>query len=259
MNTFVRSTAHNECDETGAERSLGSLLMVRHGQARFLTQHYDSLSPVGRRQAALLGNYWTKLGLRFDQVYVGTHKRQHDTSEIVGGTFRRHNVSWPVPILLRELEEFPGDELLKQCLPTLLATNDKIKTRYKAFKDATTKADRFRRFQQVFELVSEMWIQGELKADDIETWYEFGQRVNIAINRMCIDALGKNIVVFTSGGVIAVTVQRALGISSQKTIELAWHLRNTSCSEFIFSEDRFTLTMLNCVSHLDETSTWTYR
>src|ERR1700733_838915 len=259
MNTFVKSIAHDKSGEPARGDSLGSLLMVRHGQARFLTQHYDSLSPVGRRQAALLGQYWAKLGLRFDQVYSGTHQRQHNTSEIVGDTFRRHNIPWPVPVLLRELDEFPGDELLKKCLPALLATNEQIKTRYKAFKDANTKVDRFRRFQQVFELVCDMWILGTLTADDIETWSEFDRRVNTALSRMSAEALGKNVVVFTSGGVIAVTVQRALGISSQKTIELAWHLRNTSCSEFIFSEDRFTLNTLNCVPHLEETSIWTYR
>jgi broad specificity phosphatase PhoE len=238
---------------------VGRLLLVRHGQARFLSADYDSLSPLGGQQATLLGDYWIKLGFRFDRIYSGTHKRQRDTADLVGDAYRRAHVPCPEPILVPGLEEFYGEQVVKKCLPELLLTNEEIRTRYQAFKAAGTEGERFRQFQRVFVLICEMWIHGELKAEGIETWTDFTQRVNAAISQITANSRGQHLAVFTSGGVIALALQRALTISTEHTLALAWKVRNTGWSEFLFSEGRFTLSLFNAVSHLDDTSMWTYR
>ena len=58
-----------------------SIYLVRHGQASFGKKDYDNLSEIGEKQSFLLGEYFKKLKLNFDKIYVGTLKRQIQTSE----------------------------------------------------------------------------------------------------------------------------------------------------------------------------------
>ena len=58
-----------------------SIYLVRHGQASFGKKDYDNLSEIGEKQSFLLGEHFKKLKLNFDKIYVGTLKRQIQTSE----------------------------------------------------------------------------------------------------------------------------------------------------------------------------------
>ncbi|HMT18153.1 MAG TPA: phosphoglycerate mutase family protein, partial [Ottowia sp.] len=61
---------------------MGTLYLVRHGQASFGTDHYDQLSELGRRQSLRLGQYWRERSgaeLAFDAVLTGTLARQVQT------------------------------------------------------------------------------------------------------------------------------------------------------------------------------------
>ena len=61
---------------------MGTLYLVRHGQASFGADDYDQLSALGQAQARRLGEYWREsLGpeLRFDAVLTGTLRRQLQT------------------------------------------------------------------------------------------------------------------------------------------------------------------------------------
>ena len=55
---------------------MGTLYLVRHGQASFGSDDYDRLSPLGQRQSLRLGEHWRAHGLHFDAVYTGTLLRQ---------------------------------------------------------------------------------------------------------------------------------------------------------------------------------------
>ena len=63
---------------------MGTLYLVRHGQASFGADDYDQLSPLGRRQAVRLGEY---LRQRFEREGV-----QIDT--VLMGSLRRHRQTW---------------------------------------------------------------------------------------------------------------------------------------------------------------------
>ena len=60
---------------------MGSLYLVRHGQASFAADNYDVLSPLGRRQSVRLGEYFRYKGLHFDAALSGTLTRQIQTLE----------------------------------------------------------------------------------------------------------------------------------------------------------------------------------
>ena len=60
---------------------MGTLYLVRHGQASFGAEDYDQLSALGRQQAVRLGEHWRARGLGFDAVITGTLRRHTQTLE----------------------------------------------------------------------------------------------------------------------------------------------------------------------------------
>ena len=58
---------------------MGTLYLVRHGQASFGAEDYDNLSELGVKQSVRLGEYWRGKGLKFDAALVGTLKRHAQT------------------------------------------------------------------------------------------------------------------------------------------------------------------------------------
>src|SRR5258708_26259924 len=99
---------------------MGSLTLVRHGQASFLQPDYDKLSTLGELQSRTLGEYWVPRGIRFDHVYYGPARRQIDTGEIVGRTYRKGGVEWPQPVHLPQFDEYPRIEGVRASLPPLI-------------------------------------------------------------------------------------------------------------------------------------------
>ena len=76
---------------------MGTLYLVRHGQASFGADDYDQLSALGQRQSERLGRYWAERGLRFDAVLTGTLKRHTQTwAGIAEGAELTHApLAWP--------------------------------------------------------------------------------------------------------------------------------------------------------------------
>ena len=60
---------------------MGTLYLVRHGQASFGADDYDVLSDLGARQALRLGEYFKYKGISFDAAFTGTLRRQVKTFE----------------------------------------------------------------------------------------------------------------------------------------------------------------------------------
>ena len=58
---------------------MGTLYLVRHGQASLGAEDYDHLSPLGRQQSVRLGEYFRQKGLHFETVLTGTLRRQVQT------------------------------------------------------------------------------------------------------------------------------------------------------------------------------------
>ncbi|MGH6638721.1 MAG: phosphoglycerate mutase family protein, partial [Polaromonas sp.] len=58
---------------------MGTLYLVRHGQASFGAADYDVLSALGHQQSLRLGEYFKDKGLTFDAALTGTLNRQIQT------------------------------------------------------------------------------------------------------------------------------------------------------------------------------------
>ena len=236
------------------------LTLVRHGQASFLEDDYDKLSPLGERQSRILGEYWVRTGTRFDQVYYGPARRHAGTGEAAASAFRAAGQPWPQPIDVPELNEYPGIEVTRHFLPGLMEKHEDIRALEREFRGAAEKADAGRIFDKLFVRITRMWVAGELDSPEVETWQTFCARIDRGIARIR-EQTGPNgrAVVFTSGGVIAATVRSALDLAPQRTLELSWTSRNASFTELLFSPERFSLSSFNNHPHLENEELLTYR
>jgi len=239
---------------------MGRLLLIRHAQASFLSQNYDKLSDLGEKQARLLGEYWAKRNTGFDRAWTGPCVRHKDTARLARDTCLHAGLQFPEPVVVQEFDEYQGDEVLQRSLPRLLENSDKIRELHMAFEKSNGSHERFKTFHKMFEAVISMWVNGKIGPDGVESWTEFSIRVNQGLTRILSACRhGERVVVFTSGGPIALAVQRALQLTPQNTLQVSWMSQNCSVSEFLFSKDRFTLSTFNSFSHLDNSSLQTYR
>ena len=150
--------------------------------------------------------------------------------------------------------------MLSKSLPQLLANNSKVRDLHDAMQKASTDSAKRATFQRLFEAVISMWVREEIKLENVESWKEFCARVNRGLSNFLANAArGETGVIFTSGGPISVAVQRALHLSAQDTLQIAWMPRNCSFTEFLFSGNRFMLSSFNSFPHLGSEPLLTYR
>jgi broad specificity phosphatase PhoE len=239
---------------------MGRLLLVRHGQASFLEHDYDKLSFHGEAQARLLGDYWARRNVEFDRVFTGPRARQRDTAKIVSERYRSSGIQFPEPVVMQEFDEYAADAVLERSLPQLIESDENIRGLHRAFLASEGGEERRKSFQKMFEIVIGRWVEGGLAVPGVESWPEFCARVNRGIAQIVARAgPGDQTAVFSSGGPIAVGMQRALNLSPRDTLGTLWMSRNCSYSEFLFSRDRFTLSAFNAFPHLDDPELLTYR
>jgi broad specificity phosphatase PhoE len=239
---------------------MGILYLVRHGQASFLQQNYDKLSPLGEAQARLLGEYWARRGIVFDRTCVGPRERQKDTVELVRGAYRSAGIAFPEPQVLPEFDEYPGEALLKYGLTERLEKDQGIRDLHSALQSSRNDGELRANFQRLYAAVIGDWVHGAFRVPGVETWQKFGERVNSGFTKFLGgDRRGERIAIFTSGGPVAIGMQRALHLSAEDTLQLTWMSRNASWSEFLYSRDRFTLSGFNIHSHIEDSAMLTYR
>jgi broad specificity phosphatase PhoE len=239
---------------------MGRLLLVRHGQASFLEQDYDKLSSAGEAQSQLLGEYWTRRSVTFDRVFSGPRVRQRDTAKIVGESYRNAGLTFPESVVMQEFDEYAADAVLEKNLPHLVESDSRVRELHRAFVASDGAVERRKNFQKMFEIVIGRWVAAELTVPGVESWSEFCARVNRGLAQIASTSRpGEEVAVFSSGGPIAVAMQRALNLSPRDTLGTLWMSRNCSYSEFLFSGDRFTLSAFNAFPHLDDPALLTYR
>ena len=141
---------------------MGSIYLIRHGQASFGAENYDVL-PLGYRQSEALGDYLAQLGVSFDRCPSGELDRQQDTAR---ATLARLG---PQPDLEIDaaFNEFHADAVIRAHLPDLL------KVEPNAMHILRNAADHRADFQRLFTYVVHRWISGEHEKDELESWQHF--------------------------------------------------------------------------------------
>jgi broad specificity phosphatase PhoE len=239
---------------------MSTLYLIRHSQASFLQENYDQLSPLGQQQSRILGQYWSAKKLKFDRVATGPRVRQKHTAQIIQQAYQAANGSFPNPEELPEFDEYDAETVLKQSLPLLLQSDESIAKLQAVFKSSSTNLEQRASFQKLFEVVIAKWVRAEISVPGVETWQEFKSRVNSGLKKfLSAGQRGETVAVFTSGGPIAIAMQRALDLSDEAALGVSWMSQNSSWSEFLYGADRFTLSTFNSRPHLEDPAMRTYR
>jgi broad specificity phosphatase PhoE len=239
---------------------MSTLALVRHGQASFFSDNYDQLSPLGQQQARLLGEYWVKRNVRFDEVFSGPRVRQIETAALAGQVFVQAGLRWPEPQCLPELDEHHVDQLIKLKMPEIAGAFPQVGAMHAAYVAAETPSDKHRSFQLMFEQLVRLWLEGQVEAPGVEPWRAFHDRVRAGVQRITeSQQRGRNVVAFTSVGAVTVSLQMALDCTDRTAFDLGWRLRNASITDFVFSRERLTLEGFNAYPHLEDPALWSYR
>jgi broad specificity phosphatase PhoE len=215
---------------------MGTLYLVRHGQASFGADDYDQLSVLGRRQARRLGAYWRErhgAAFRFDAVLTGTLQRQIQTWEEMAagaGWSGVPHVSWP------GLNEYDGHAVLRALDPDFDFTVDSPERR----------RDYFRALRRGLTA----WMRAQTRPDGMPSYADFVHGVVGALAHVRTHFSG-NVALVASGGPITTAVGHVLSVPPEATIEMNLFYRNSAVTEMTFTPKRFNLLSYNALPHLD--------
>lgn len=231
---YTQATAVNtrRLDNPG----MGTLYLVRHGQASFGEDDYDRLSPLGHQQAKHLGAYLRQRlereGARIDTVLMGSLRRHRETWEgIAQGAQWSHQ-----PIVCPGLNEYDSHALIET-----------IHTK------PLPKPDTPELYRQHFRLLRDAlhaWMAGQTRPAGMPSYPDFVSGIQAALDHVRQNCTGHALIV-SSGGPISTAVGRILGASHLATIDLNLRIRNTALTEFTFTPKRHMLLSYNTVPHLD--------
>lgn len=232
---------------------MGYLVLVRHGQARTFETHSDRLSATGEEQARVLGRFWAARGAVFDEVWSGTLERQRRTAQIAGESYAAAlGGRWPELRVDEALNEYDSTGMLGRLAPALAARDEEFRALAETFERLRDTPERNRHFQRMFERLVAAWLAGAPAVEGVEPWAGFNARVRAALRGILqAEGRGRRVAVFTSGGVIGLAVQSALGAPERVALELNWRVRNASLTEFTFGGGRIVLDSFNALPHLD--------
>lgn len=224
---------------------MGSIYLIRHGQASFGADDYDVLSPIGIRQAEVVGAHLAQLGTRLDRSLSGDLRRQQHTANTAMAQLRAAAIEVPVLEIDPAFNEFDADAVIRALLPDLLPEEPE------ALHILRNAAQNRAEFQRLFALLIGRWISGEHDQPGLQSWQEFVAQVQGGLDRLLSQAESKqNIAVFTSGGTITALLHLITGIPAAQAFELNWQIVNTSLSCLKFRGSQVSLASFNSHVHL---------
>lgn len=226
---------------------MGSIYLIRHGQASFGAENYDVLSPLGFEQASALGDHLKQLDIRFDRCVSGELCRQQDTARTtLDQLYRGLEAAPPALEIDPAFNEFLADQVIRAHMADLLAIEPHAMD---IFRNASNHRAEF---QRLFSHVIERWVSGEHEKEGLGSWQRFVDGVQVGLTRLLEQAGKKDrIAVFTSGGTITALLQLIIGVSPVKAFELNWQIVNTSLSHVKFRDQDLALASFNSHVHLD--------
>jgi broad specificity phosphatase PhoE len=220
---------------------MGTLYLVRHGQASFGAADYDQLSDLGRRQCERLGAWFAAQGIAFDAVLTGTLKRHGQSlAGIEAGLKRRHEA-----LAMPGLNEYDSEAVvhaLHPALPPAPTTPEHVRQHFRLLREGLR-----------------AWMAGTTQPRGLPTHAQFTAGVVAALDHVRAQHAEGCVLVVSSGGPISVALGHVLGLGPEAVIDLNMQLRNSAVSELRVSPRRHSLVTFNTLPHLDsgsETAGW---
>ncbi|MBL8342507.1 MAG: histidine phosphatase family protein [Rubrivivax sp.] len=211
---------------------MGTVTLVRHGQASFGAADYDQLSELGVRQCEALGEYFAERGRRFDVVMTGTLKRHGQSLAAITSRLG------PLPErrAVTALNEYDAEGL------TRAVAGDGMPVHAPG-------GDRREHFRLLREGLAR-WMRGELGVPGMPAWAEFRGGVARVLDEVR-DSGAEQVLVVSSGGPIATALAHVLDAPADAVVALNLQMRNSALSELNVTRTRLWLTGYNALPHLD--------
>jgi broad specificity phosphatase PhoE len=211
---------------------MGTLYLVRHGQASFGADDYDLLSPLGEQQCEQLGAWFRERGTRFEAAHVGSLRRQAQSLAAIerGLGASLPGTVWP------GLNEYDSEAVIRSVHTAPLV-----------------KPDTPEMVRQYFRLLREglgRWMAGEVTPAGMTSHADFLAGIRAVLDHVRCQHSG-DVLLVSSGGPISHAVGLVLGAPAPSVIDLNMHIRNSSVTEFSVTPKRHLLVSFNGVPHLD--------
>jgi broad specificity phosphatase PhoE len=211
---------------------MGTLYLVRHGQASFGAADYDQLSELGMRQSVRLGEYFANRSMPFDAVLTGTLRRHQQTYAGIaqGAGLGLKPLEWP------GLNEYDSESVIATIHPHKLEKPDSpemYRHHFRLLRDGLTQ-----------------WMNGVVSPRGMPTYPDFLAGVTSALDHVRKNHEG-NVLIVSSGGPISTAIGHILGTTPETTIELNLRIRNSSVTELAFTPKRHMLVSYNTLPHLN--------
>ena len=218
---------------------MGTLYLVRHGQASFGADNYDQLSPLGQQQCLQLGRYLGAKGQRFAAVLTGTLQRQIQSYDALADGLGQRQPTLQLP----GLNEYDSHAVIAAIHPQPLPRPDSPEA-----------------YRQHFRILRDglaAWMAGRTQPQGMPSYADFVAGIHDALARVRAVADG-DVLVVSSGGPISTVVAQVLGAPAETSIELNLRIRNSAVSTFAVNPKRLSLVTFNTLPHLDsaEHASW---
>ena len=211
---------------------MGTVYLVRHGQASFGAADYDQLSELGTRQCHALGQYLAERGVAFEAVLRGSLRRHAQSLDALTqgyGTLPTAQ-EWP------GLNEYDSEALIRAIHPGPLAKPDSpevYRAHFRLLRDALA-----------------AWMAGRVAPVGMPSYADWVAGITAALDHVRAKHTG-NVLVVSSGGPISTVVGQVLNTPPQTTIELNLRIRNSALTELAYTPKRHMLVAYNHLPHLD--------
>ncbi|MEO7245232.1 MAG: histidine phosphatase family protein [Rubrivivax sp.] len=214
---------------------MGTLHLVRHGQASFGSADYDRLSALGAQQCRRLGEHLRARGLVPQAVYTGTLRRHAQSLAALAEGF---DGALPATRVRPGLDEYDAHAVVHALYPEPPPAPDDAAAAYRHH----------------FRLLREgllAWMAGRSVPQGMPSHAEFVAGVGALLDHVRTQHDG-DVLVVSSGGPIATAVGIVLGLTPAAVVELNLRLRNSAVSEFVFTPKRHSLQSFNGIAHLEQ-------
>ncbi|WP_010137828.1 histidine phosphatase family protein [Oceanicola sp. S124] len=194
---------------------MGTLYLIRHGQASFGAADYDVLSETGHAQARALGRWFAAQGIRPDRLAHGGLRRQRETLESILTGMDSNGSAEEHP----GLSEFDFKALLDARFaaePAPTGLHDDRRSHFRTLRDTVL-----------------MWQRDEIAAAP-ESWAAFTARVEAARAHLMREG-AETVFAVSSGGAISQMIAATLGAPGKAQIDLQLQTRNCAVARFVFT------------------------
>ena len=216
---------------------MGTLYLVRHGQASFGEADYDQLSDLGRRQSVRLGEYFAAKGITLEAAITGTLKRHLQTYAGICEGLGAQAAALALP----GLNEYDSEAVIGAIHPHKL--------------DKPTSPEQYRSHFRLLRDGLTAWMNGTVSPRGMPDYDGFVKGVVDALHHVREKHTG-HVLIVSSGGPISTAVGHILGTAPETTIELNLRIRNSSVTEFAFTPKRHMLVTYNTLPHLESQPDW---